>query len=926
MRRIVPAVLAALLVVAAGPGMPRAAQQDRAHWSDAIRRVVLENGLTVLLLERGDLPIVSVQALYRFGSRNERPGLTGSAHYIEHMAFRATEEIGKRDLTNQILRWGGRWNGYTNYDQTVYGSHTPSEYLAWLIYLERQRIRHVLFDPGEVEVERTSVIAEEHQYRNSPAYVMAEHHLRRTAMVAHPYGSPIMGRLPDLQGVTAAELERFYRQHYAPNNLILAIVGRFDPEEALALVRTHFDDLPGDGELTAIRTVEPEQQGERRVVVRGPGSESYLSLLVHAPAARDRQFATLLALDGVLAGGKAPGRGSARTGSRLYRALVEPGLATSVSTEVELNEYPSVYEVRVSAAADADLEAIEERLDRVFSEAASAVTTADVTRAIRQVQADLAFGATSNRAVANLLSVYEQLDSYALLAELPRRLDAVDAAMVRTFAGERLGRDRRSIGTFVPETSPAAAGTSPAGAPEAAAARPIPSRASTRSLPPPRLEIPALPASTSRTLANGLRALALRVPGESVHLRVRIPAGSAHDPAGREGTALLTARLLGAGSGSRPSLAATLGDRQVRVTQTALQDHEPFANREFVEIGATLFPGALGETLQAIAAAVTGPAPDAEAVRRASRALAGAVDGRQDDSRWRANRAAFEALFGPGHRYGRPPEGTAASRSVITLEEVRGFHRAHYRPEQVVVAIAGAIDPEAALRQVQDAFGSWRAAADAPPTAAGEAPPLRPVPSTPQPTPGPRHLYVPLDKEQASLVVGLPGVSRDSPDYVALSALNYLLGETGYAGRLGEALVDTGIAYAVYASVFADRQAGPIFVTTDAVRSREAADLIVGTLDGFARHGVTAAELREAQGFLLGRLLFRFESPQAASGTLAEIGYLEPAGGSRRIAARDPLRDFARAVLALTVADLNRAATRYYDPARAVVAIAGQKK
>jgi zinc protease len=923
MRRIVPAFLAALLVLAAGPGTPRAAPQERAHWSDATRRVVLENGLTVLLLQRGDLPVVSVQALYRFGSRNERPGLTGSAHYIEHMAFRATEEIGKRDLTNQILRWGGRWNGYTNYDQTVYGSHTPSEYLAWLIYLERQRIRHVLFDPAEVELERTSVIAEEHQYRNSPAYVMTEHHLRRTALVAHPYGSPIMGRLPDLQGVTAEEMARLYRQYYAPNNLILAIVGWFDPEEALALVRTHFGDLAADGEATAIRTVEPDQHGERRVVVRGRGSASYLSLLVHAPAARDETFATLLALDGVLAGGKAPGRGTARNGSRLHRALVEPGLAASVSTEVELNEYPSVYEVRVTAAADADLGAIEARLDRVFSEAAAGVTSEEVTRAIRQVQADMAFGAASNRAVANLLSVYEQLDSFALLAELPRRLDAVDAQRVRAFARERLSRDRRSIGTFVPDASPAAAGTSPDDKRGGPAAQPVAPRASSREIPRPRLEIPELPAPTSRTLPNGLRALALRMPGEFVHLRVRIAAGSVHDPAGEEGTALLTARLLGEGSGSRPSLAAALGDRQVRVTHTALQDDEPFANREFVEIGATLFPGALTETLQALAAAVTDPSLE-EAFGRASRALAGAVAGRQDDSRWRANRAAFEALFGPGHPHGRPPDGTAASRADITLEDVRGFHRAHYRPDRVVVAIAGAIEPDAALRQVQAAFGPWRAAADARPAATRDAPPGRPAPAAAPSTPGPRRVQVPLDTAQASLAVALPGVARDSPDYVPLAALNYLLGETGYAGRLGDALVDTGIAYAVYASVLAGRQAGPIFVTTDAVRSREATDLIVRALDGFARNGVTEPELREAQGFLLGRLLFRFESPQAASATLAEIGYFEPPGGPGRTAPRDPLREFARAVLALTVADLNRAAARYYDPSRAVVAIAGQ--
>jgi zinc protease len=163
--------------------------------------------------------------------------------------------------------------------------------------------------------------------------------------------------------------------------------------------------------------------------------------------------------------------------------------------------------------------------------------------------------------------------------------------------------------------------------------------------------------------------------------------------------------------------------------------------------------------------------------------------------------------------------------------------------------------------------------------------------------------------------VGLPGISHDSPDLPALAALNYLLGETGYAGRLGETLVDTGIAYAVYASVLADRQPGPIFITTDAVRSTEAVDRILDTLGGFAKDGVSDAELTEAKGYLLGRLLFRFESPQAAARTLCELG---------TFGAPDALQTFARQVLALRTAEVDVVARRYYDPARAVVVVAGR--
>ena len=169
-------------------------------------------------------------------------------------------------------------------------------------------------------------------------------------------------------------------------------------------------------------------------------------------------------------------------------------------------------------------------------------------------------------------------------------------------------------------------------------------------------------------------------------------------------------------------------------------------------------------------------------------------------------------------------------------------------------------------------------------------------------------------------------VARDSADFVALSALNYLLGETGYAGRLGDVLVDTGMAYAVYASVLAGRGGGPIFITTDAVRSREAADRIVQTLEAFARTGVSAAELREAQGFLLGRLLFRFESPQASRGRWRRFGYFPSLPYGEAPPSRTRCESFARHVLALSADDLTRAAARYYDPSRPSWSLRGAER
>ncbi|MCA1560517.1 MAG: insulinase family protein [Acidobacteria bacterium] len=880
-----------------------------AHWSDRVRREVLSNGLTILMLERGDLPIVSVQALYRVGSRNESPGLTGAAHYVEHMAFRATEGIAKADLTNQILRWGGRWNGYTSYDQTTYGSHAPSEHLEWLIHLERERMDRVIFAPDEVDRERTSVIAELRNYENSPAYVLVEHRLRRAALVAHPYGSPIMGWISDLQGVSAGELERFYRDHYAPNNLVLAIVGKFDSDRALAIVAREFGNARGNGRSTKLRTVEPPQAGERRVVLRGPGSRQHLEVAVHAPAASDTAFATLLALDGVMAGGRPPGRASAEPGSPLHAVLVESGAAVDVTTEVELTQYPGLYSIGVAASASADLRALEQSLLRTLETVTQTVTDEQVARAVGEVQAGLLFRADSNRAIANLLSVHEELASHQLAGQIEERLRRVTAEMVRAFARDRLAPARRTIGVFVPEDDTGAhdaRGQDTPPVPDAPVGGPADSRSRRRAPAPKPAREPALPSPDLRTLSNGLTTVALRIPGEVAHVRIRLQAGAAADPPGGAGTAVLTARLLDAGSTGRRGgeIAALLRQAHVRLERSVDDLDSPGANRWFVDFGATLPTHSLPRALPLLAELLMTPAFPQDAVVAARSHLAGATAMRADDSDWRAQTAALSRLYATDHPYGRPAGGTPDSVGAIAKEDVTAFYSRFYRPPLAIVAIVGDLPPESIQAAVENAFGSWKPAG--PDSGAQAGRPARAREG------GRVHVSLP-HKEQASIFVALPGPSRTDAEYPALAALNYLLGETGYAGRLGDALVDPGVSYSVYASVLGDREAGPIVISTNAARSQEAVDRIRAVLDSFAHQPVSAEEVREAQGFLLGRLLFRFETPAIATATLADHAYF-----------KQPLADFARRVKSLTPEAVARVAARYYDPAGAVIAVAGR--
>jgi zinc protease len=659
--------------------------------------------------------------------------------------------------------------------------------------------------------------------------------------------------------------------------------------------------------------VEPVQTGARRVVHRGPGATSHLELLVHAPAASDPRYPAYLVLDGVLAGGKAEGRAAARAGSRLHAALVRSGLAQAVSTEVELSEYPGLHAVSVTAAPDADLARIESALDGALAAAARNVSDDEVRAAADQVVTAFAMRDDSNRAIADRLARFEGIGSYSLLPRIISGVGRVTAAEVRTLAAALFDADRHNVGWFVPQAAPADTTTGHAELPvqrEAPAA--IAQRHAGTAVPPPaRHDLPSLPPLSLTTRPSGLTVGTARIDGDLAHVRVRIEAGALQDPPGREGLALVTARALTAWIMEHE--AAGLAARGIRLVSSASSLDEPFDNRRFVEWSASVRTADVPAVLRALLPVTSGAAPPDGVVARARDELADEVEALRDDSRWRANDAAWSALYPASHPLGRPVHGTRDSLAAITGGEVARFLRDRYDPRHATVAIAGAFTEAEAVRAVA-VFDGWR---PGPSTSASvPMPGARPAEAWPPVSGGGRHLHVALPhKDQASIAVALPAAGARDADHAALSLLNYLLGETGYAGRLGETLVDTGIAYAVYASLWPYEGAGPLLVTTDAVQSGEAVERIRAALAAFSAQGLTAADLDEAKGFVLGRMLYRFETPAAASGTIADLGTLNLGA--------DGLRTLAERVRSVTLEQLNAAAARYYDPRHAVFVVAG---
>jgi zinc protease len=240
-----------------------------------VTRHVLDNGMVVLLKEAHSAPLISWWVLYRVGSRNERTGITGASHWVEHMLFKGTEKFPPGYLDKAIDRLGGAWNAQTFIDYTAYYETMPSEHIDLALEIEADRMMNAKFDPEEVSSERTVIISERQGAENSPMFWLGEE-MQAAAFRVHGYHHEIIGDMFDLETMTRDDLYGHYKHHYMPNNAIAVAVGAFDTAEMLAKINAIYGKIPAGDPPSLFARPEPPQNGERRVRVERPGSAVFL--------------------------------------------------------------------------------------------------------------------------------------------------------------------------------------------------------------------------------------------------------------------------------------------------------------------------------------------------------------------------------------------------------------------------------------------------------------------------------------------------------------------------------------------------------------------------------------------------------------------------------------------------------------------------
>lgn len=907
-------VLSTLIPAAASP--VRAAEPEAPVLPANVERVdsyggitqyrLRSNGMTLLLAPNHAAPVFTFLVVYHVGSRNEAPGTTGSAHLLEHLLFnKSTENFGRahgHKTFQEVLYEAGADFGSTNMttwnDRMTGYSTLPKDKLELAMRIEADRLGRGLILDSERQPEMSVVRNEYEIGENDPSQALWKAVIG-AAIVAHPYHWDTIGYRSDIEGVTTAKLREHYDTYFHPDNVEAVLVGDFDPSNALALFDRQFGAFPRSTKpIPEVITVEPPQEGERRVVVSRPGQVGIVQLAYIRPGALDPDFIALDVLNGILTDG---------VNSRLHQALVETGLASSVGgyNYTLRDSYPIVFEAYVAPGHTAEEveSALKNALARVGKDG---VTPVELERAQKQLEVSVIRSRDGTYGLASALGEAVASANWKWFLGYIDAMKAVTAADVQRVAATYLVPEHATVGWFVPQDPPAAE--------KAESAPPAAPRHETPLPEAPSVSLAAAAggsggAFADRTLhrefPNGIildvvenhAAPTVAISGVLLAGNITAPAGDPAVPALtaemiERGTTTRTKNEIGAlldGAGASLSLDCRL--LQTTITGSAL-------SRD-----ADLLVDILADEL-------AHPAfPDSE-LAKAKLEYRNGVRRSAENTTLRADQRLSEAVFPEGHPYRQPTaEARLAAADAATLGMIREFHRTRYTGGSLILAVVGDVDAQAVADRVASAF------AGLPRGTRPEFPEPRTRPGAPS-----RQVVTMPGKANMNFMFGqASGLRRTDPDYEAALIANAALGQTSLSSRIGSRVRDTeGLSYSLYSRFFYSDVLDGVWRVNVAVAPQNLKQALASTreeIEKYCKEGITPEEVEVQKSFFAGNYQIHLGSNAGVAGALTDaekFGY----GPSY-------LDTFPARIRAVTREQVNAAIRAHLDPGKMILVVAG---
>ena len=425
---------ALLLLLLAGPAAaPATAQSDDGRAAPDTFQFALANGMQVLVIPDHRAPVVTQMLWFKVGGMDDPPGLSGLAHFFEHMMFRGTKSVPGDQFSQIIAKNGGENNAFTTHDYTAFYEQIAKDRLGLAMRLEADRLHNLNLTDATVGPER-DVVMEERRMRvdNDPQSLTSEQ-MEAALHLSHPYGRPVIGWMDEIRRIDRVSAQDFYDHHYAPNNCILVIAGDVTPEEIRSMAQQYYGAVPARQLQPRAEFAEPPRLAETRMtIVRPDAKVPVLSRIYRVPSyatGTPGQAEALEVYGQELGGGQT---------SVLYRILVEQKkLATDAGASYDgMARDAGEFSVYAVPRPGVSLEALEKAMDQILAaQAAHPPGAADLTRAKTQLVAATTYRRDSQYAMA---SAYGQALAIGLtvndVEQWPERIGKVSAGAVKAAA------------------------------------------------------------------------------------------------------------------------------------------------------------------------------------------------------------------------------------------------------------------------------------------------------------------------------------------------------------------------------------------------------------------------------------------------------------------------------------------------------------
>ncbi len=684
-RVLVAATLAGLATMSAARGQSPGAP---ARLDIPFEKFVLSNGLTLIVHEDRKAPIVAVNVWYHVGSKNEKPGKTGFAHLFEHLMFNGSENFND-DYFKAMVRVGATdLNGTTNGDRTNYFQNVPKEALDLVLWLESDRMGHMLgaIDQARLEEQRGVVQNEKRQGENQPYGVTRQLLTENTYPEGHPYHWTTIGSMEDLDRASLEDVREWFRTYYGAANAVIVVAGDVTAQEARAKVEQYFGWISAGPPVAKQRSWIAKMQGTHRQRVEDRVPQARLYKVWNVPEIGSADLDYLDLVSDVLASGKT---------SRLYKRLVyDDGVATDVSAFISPREIGSQFSIVATAKPGHDLSVVERAIDEELARLLKSGPTPDelarvksayMGRFVRGIERIGGFGGKSD--VLAQGEVYEG-DPGGYRTTLTRHEEATVEDLRRSAVSWL------SDGTFILEVHPFARYTTTS------------ERIDRKSMPfPDSIQGAAFPTRQRAKLSNGLDLIVVeRHDVPLVRLDLVVDAGFASDRFATPGTASLAMDMLDEGTSTRDALKISQELQDLGATLST------GANLDVSTVAMSALTENLDRSLAVLADVVLHPAFAPGDFERLKAQTLAAIDREMTNPGQVGLRILPALLYGTDHTYGNPLTGTGTSASVgaLTRGDLSRYHETWFKPNHATLVVVGDVTMESIRPRLERLFTSWR--------------------------------------------------------------------------------------------------------------------------------------------------------------------------------------------------------------------------